>query len=263
MDEPLVPTPAGPARISWFEPEHSAPAVVVLGHGSATGIESADLQAVASALPPRDIAVALVTQPYRLSGSVYGSDEASLDVAWRHVWPHVAQGGMPVIAAGRSAGSQVACRTAVDLGALGALALSYPLLGPGSPQELLATSLPMLSGKVESTPTVDRVSFRRSRPKPNSSKSPSPTIRPGYRRDEESMPRQPWRPSPERSPARSARGRADRSASGDVALRAYGEGSRPRRLRIRRRRRRSGRTRRTSHHRAPRRRPGTDIDPGT
>jgi predicted alpha/beta-hydrolase family hydrolase len=144
MGEQLVPTPVGQARISWFEPVRAARAVVVLGHGSATGIESADLQAVASALPPRDIAVALVTQPYRLSGSGRGSDEASLDVAWRHVWPHVAPGAMPMIAGGRSAGSQVACRTAKDLGAVGVLALSYPLFGPGSPQELLATGLPTL-----------------------------------------------------------------------------------------------------------------------
>jgi hypothetical protein len=56
----------------------------------------------------------------------------------------VASLGLPVIAGGRSAGSQVACRTAKDLGAVAVLALSYPLLGPGGPRELLATGLPML-----------------------------------------------------------------------------------------------------------------------
>jgi uncharacterized protein len=117
---------------------------VVLGHGSATGVESADLQTLASVLPPRGISVALVTQPYRLSGGRLGRDEASLDTAWQNVWPHVAQGGLPVIAGGRSAGSQVACRTAKHLGAAAVLALSYPLLGPGSARELLATGVAML-----------------------------------------------------------------------------------------------------------------------
>jgi predicted alpha/beta-hydrolase family hydrolase len=49
-----------------------------------------------------------------------------------------------VIAGGRSAGSQVACRTAQDLKAFAVLALSYPLNGPGHAPELLATGLPTL-----------------------------------------------------------------------------------------------------------------------
>jgi predicted alpha/beta-hydrolase family hydrolase len=109
----------------------------------ATGVESADLQAIAQELPTRGIAVALVTQPHRLAGRG-GIDESSLDAAWRHVWPSVAERGVPVIAGGRSAGSQVACRTVRELGAIDVLALSYPLLGPGSPRELLSTDLPVL-----------------------------------------------------------------------------------------------------------------------
>jgi uncharacterized protein len=144
MDEQFVATPVGEARISWYRPTGPTRAIMVLGHGSATGIESADLQAIAGVLPARDVTVALVTQPYRLSGGRYGRDETSLDVAWRHVWPYVADGVAPVVAGGRSAGSQVACRTAKDLGARAVLALSYPLVGPGSPRELLATDLPML-----------------------------------------------------------------------------------------------------------------------
>jgi predicted alpha/beta-hydrolase family hydrolase len=142
--EVSVPTPVGEARISWFKPVGEARAVMVLGHGSATGVESPDLQAVARTLPTRGVAVALITQPYRLSGGSHGRDEPSLDLAWAHVWPAVAHLGVPVIAGGRSAGSQVACRTAKHLGALGVLALSYPLLGPGSVAELLATGLPVL-----------------------------------------------------------------------------------------------------------------------
>jgi predicted alpha/beta-hydrolase family hydrolase len=149
MTTEYVDTPVGDASIDWHQPADPLLAVVVLGHGTATGVEAPDLQAVAHALPPVGIAVALVTQPYRLalrrnSVGQRASDEPSLDAAWRAVWRHVALPGVPVVAGGRSAGSQVACRTAKELGADGVVALSYPLLGPGSPGELLATGLPML-----------------------------------------------------------------------------------------------------------------------
>jgi uncharacterized protein len=51
-----------------------------------TGIESAGLQALAAALPPRDVTVALVTQPYRLETNPRAASEASLDLAWTTVW---------------------------------------------------------------------------------------------------------------------------------------------------------------------------------
>jgi uncharacterized protein len=144
VSEVLVPTPVGTARITWYPACGSMRAVALLGHGSATGIESPDLQALAGALPPRGITVALVTQPYRLDANPGAADEASLDLAWTAVWPAAADLGVPVIAGGRSAGAQVACRTAAGLGAHAVLALAYPLLGPGSPAELLATGRPAL-----------------------------------------------------------------------------------------------------------------------
>jgi uncharacterized protein len=149
MRQEYVDTPVGPAAIAWYESAAPARAVVALGHGSATGVDAPDLQAIAATMPPLGITVALITQPYRLARSgghpiAHASDEPSLDVAWRAVWPHLAAGNTPMIAGGRSAGSQVACRTAKVLGARGVVALSYPLLGPGSPRELLATGLPTL-----------------------------------------------------------------------------------------------------------------------
>jgi uncharacterized protein len=144
VSEELVPTPVGTARLTWYPARGSARAVALLGHGSATGTESADLQALAAALPRRDITVALVTQPYRLEANPRAADEASLDQAWTAVWPAAAGQGVPVISGGRSAGAQVACRTARQLGARAVLALAYPLLGPGSPRELLATGRPTL-----------------------------------------------------------------------------------------------------------------------
>jgi uncharacterized protein len=140
----LVPTSAGPAGITWYPAHGPARAVALLGHGTATGVEAPDLQALAAALPEHGVSVALVTQPYRISRTRAGSDEASLDAAWRAVWPIAAGLGVPVISGGRSAGAQVACRTAGQLGAHAVLALAYPLLGPGSPRELLATGRPAL-----------------------------------------------------------------------------------------------------------------------
>lgn len=140
----LVPTPIGTARLDWFPAQGRPRAVALLGHGTATGVKAPDLQALATVLPRRGITVALATQPYRLENNRKVSDEASLDTAWTALWPSAAALGLPVISGGRSAGSQVACRTANDLGALAVLALAYPLLGPGSPRELLATARPTL-----------------------------------------------------------------------------------------------------------------------
>jgi predicted alpha/beta-hydrolase family hydrolase len=140
----LVPTPVGTAGITWHPAQRPARAVAVLGHGTATGVEAPDLQALAAALPGRGVSVALVTQPYRMSRTRAGCDEASLDAAWQALWPIISGLGLPVFSGGRSAGSQVACRTAEQLGAHAVLALAYPLLGPGSPEELLTTSKPTL-----------------------------------------------------------------------------------------------------------------------
>jgi predicted alpha/beta-hydrolase family hydrolase len=143
MEERLVTTPVGTARLDWYTAQGTHRATVVLGHGIATGVEAMDLQALAHALPPTGITVVLVTQPYRVERDPRVSDEQSLDRAWTAIWPS-STAGIPLVAGGRSAGSQVACRTARALGAHAVLALAYPLLGPGSPAELLATGRPTL-----------------------------------------------------------------------------------------------------------------------
>ena len=65
----LVPTPVGAAGVTWYAAHGPARAVALLGHGSATGVEAPDLQALAGALPRQGVSVALVTQPYRLGRS--------------------------------------------------------------------------------------------------------------------------------------------------------------------------------------------------
>src|SRR5882762_5349282 len=111
MREEFVPTPVGRARLDWFPAPGAPRATVVLGHGTATGVEAADLQALGAALPPLGITVVLVTQPYRVEGDRRVADEPSLDRAWAAIWPTVTNPEAPMITGGRSAGSQVACRT--------------------------------------------------------------------------------------------------------------------------------------------------------
>jgi uncharacterized protein len=146
VDEHYVQTPVGKARLDWFPAAGEQRATVVLGHGTATGVEAADLQALASALPTVGVAVGLITQPYRVEHNPRVANEEALDQAWRATWPEVVARSQstPVIAGGRSAGSQVACRTATELGAQAVLILAYPLLGPGSARELLSVTKPAL-----------------------------------------------------------------------------------------------------------------------
>lgn len=148
MHEETVQAPAGPARVTW----HPAPRprlVLALGHGAGGGIEARDLRALAAALPPDGVTVALVEQPWRVAGKKVAPAPKTLDAGWHAVWPALVAPGLPVVAGGRSAGARVACRTAAALGAEAVLALSFPLHPPGRPEksraeELLATGLPTL-----------------------------------------------------------------------------------------------------------------------
>ncbi|MFF3320625.1 alpha/beta family hydrolase [Streptomyces sp. NPDC002889] len=144
----IVRTEAGDARVSWW-PADKARGVLALGHGAGGGIEARDLKAVAEVLPAHGVTVALVEQPWRVAGKKVAPAPRTLDVGWRGVWPVLEKAGLPVVSGGRSAGARVACRTAVELGAVGVLALSFPLHPPGRPersrvQELLDAGVPTL-----------------------------------------------------------------------------------------------------------------------
>ncbi|MEU6811219.1 alpha/beta family hydrolase [Streptomyces sp. NPDC046831] len=143
-----IETDAGTARVTW----HTAPGarmVLAVGHGAGGGIEARDLRALAHALPPRGVTVALVEQPWRVAGRKVAPAPKTLDTGWRGLWPALARTGLPVVSGGRSAGARVACRTATELGAHAVLALSFPLHPPGRPErsragELLAAGVPTL-----------------------------------------------------------------------------------------------------------------------
>ena len=139
-----VGTPAGDARV------HVAAARrrlgnLALGHGAGGGVEAADLAALAAALPARGITVLRVEQPWRVAGRRVAGPPPSLDAAWLAVLAALAVRG-PLVVGGRSAGARVACRTAAQLGAVGVLALAFPLHPPGRPDR---SRLPELDLPVE------------------------------------------------------------------------------------------------------------------
>lgn len=135
-----VDTPAGEARVHWY-PARRARCVLALGHGAGGGVTARDLLALATELPAAGVTVALVEQPWRVAGRKVAPAPKTLDGAWRGLWPALLRAGPPVIAGGRSAGARVACRTAVDLGAVAVLALAFPLHPPGRPERSRAAEL--------------------------------------------------------------------------------------------------------------------------
>ncbi|MFD5591788.1 alpha/beta family hydrolase [Streptomyces griseorubiginosus] len=144
----IIGTDAGDARVTWHRASR-ARLVLAVSHGAGGGIEARDLQALAATLPRHGVTVALVEQPWRVAGKKLAPAPKTLDVGWRGLWPALTKPGLPVISGGRSAGARVACRTAVELGAVAVLALSFPLHPPGKPEksragELLGSGVPTL-----------------------------------------------------------------------------------------------------------------------
>ncbi|HEU5353640.1 MAG TPA: alpha/beta family hydrolase [Actinocrinis sp.] len=142
----LVQTPVGDARLTCVSVLGPHRATLVLGHGAGGGIEAADLQALAAALPAHGVEVVLVEQPWRVAGKRIAPAPKTLDVAWRAVLEHLrerrdAPVASPLIVGGRSAGARVACRTGASTGAAAVLALAFPLHPPGKPEKTRADEL--------------------------------------------------------------------------------------------------------------------------
>ena len=120
----------------------------MLGHGAGGGVETPDLVALARAMPSAGVTVVRVEQPWRVAGRKVAAPPPQLDIAWRAVLGEIDVEG-PLVVGGRSAGARVACRTAKDLGAVGCLALAFPLHPPGRPavtrvDELTGSGVPTL-----------------------------------------------------------------------------------------------------------------------
>ena len=177
-----VPTPRGPAEGELTRPTGGAPvALLMLGHGAGGSVDAPDLTAVRQAALAAGVAVARVTQPYRVAGRKTPPPATHLDQAWTAVVDALreepALATLPLIVGGRSSGARVACRTAATVGAVGVVALAFPLHPPGRPERSRADELP------EAVPTLvvngDRDPFGVPTPRPGV----TVVVHPGERHD--------------------------------------------------------------------------------
>jgi uncharacterized protein len=144
-----VDTPSGPASYVLDKPRAPIHALLMLGHGAGGGVDAPDLIAVRDAVLRVGVAVARVTQPYRVAGRRAPAPAPRLDEAWVAVAAALPR-KWPLIAGGRSSGARVACRTAGQIGAVGVVALAFPVHPPGKPErsragELRAVGVPALA----------------------------------------------------------------------------------------------------------------------
>lgn len=135
-----VRTSVGPGRWHLDVPRGRSRMLLALGHGAGGGVEAADLRLLAAHLPAWGVAVARFEQPWRLAGRPVAVAPPRLDTAWCEALPAL-PAGLPLICGGRSAGARVACRTADAAGAVGVLALAFPLHPPGRPERSRASEL--------------------------------------------------------------------------------------------------------------------------
>ncbi len=92
-----------------------------------------DLVALAQALPRQGISVVRIEQPWRVAGKRVAARPDALDAA-TIACVNAIRVRTPIVLGGRSAGARVACRLARSLGAVGCLALAFPLHPPGRPE---------------------------------------------------------------------------------------------------------------------------------
>jgi len=131
-------------------------ATLLLSHGAGGGIGSRDLAALASALPRQGVTVVCFEQPWVLAGRKVAAPPATLDVGLRAAAGRL-RSTAPLVVGGRSAGARSAARTASELGAVGCLALAFPLHPPGRPEksrldELVGAGVPTLVVQGERDP---------------------------------------------------------------------------------------------------------------
>lgn len=129
-----VETPAGVAQVQVEKPRGRARAVLVIGHGAGGGVDAPDILAVRTAALAAGVRVVRVTQPYRVAGRRTPAPAGQLDTAWLAVLENLAP-RLPLIVGGRSSGARVACRTAAAAGAVGVVALAFPVHPPGRPEK--------------------------------------------------------------------------------------------------------------------------------
>jgi uncharacterized protein len=142
-----VSTPHGEGRLVTYRARRPV-ATLLLSHGAGRGIDTRDLEALATSLPRQGIEVQLFEQPWRVAGGKVATPPAKLDAGFTAA-AKALRSRTPLVVGGRSAGARSAARTALSLGAAGCLALAFPLHPPGRPdksrlEELLGAGVPTL-----------------------------------------------------------------------------------------------------------------------
>lgn len=150
-----IETPHGEGRLH-VRRAHRPLATLLLSHGAGGGVDARDLLALAAALPGQGFSVVLLEQPWRVAGRRVATPPASLDAGLRAAAAAV-RVRTPLVVGGRSAGARSAARCATSLGAIGCLALSFPLHPPGRPDksradELAGAGVPVLVVQGERDP---------------------------------------------------------------------------------------------------------------
>jgi predicted alpha/beta-hydrolase family hydrolase len=134
-----IQTPVGPGLAEIERPSGRPRGLLVLGHGAGGGVDAPDLRAARAAALRIGVAVARVTQPYRVDGRRSPAPAPTLDTAWTASIAAIrTQRGMrtlPLVCGGRSSGARVACRTADALGTVGVVCLAFPVHPPGRPEK--------------------------------------------------------------------------------------------------------------------------------
>ncbi|MEV6657215.1 alpha/beta hydrolase family protein [Nocardia fluminea] len=131
-----IETTVGPAEIELDEVGDPA-FLLVITHGAGGGVDAKDILAVRDSAVDAGGAVARVVQPYRVAGRRAPGNAEKQDHAWLEIVAALKARfpGTPIVQGGRSNGARVACRTAVEVGARGVIALSFPLHPPGKPEK--------------------------------------------------------------------------------------------------------------------------------
>lgn len=130
-------TSGGPAHLALDRPAGEPAFLIALTHGAGGTPGTPDVLAVRDIALARGAATALVTQPYRVKGARAPGSAVRQDAAWAEIIAALtAEAGLsevPLVQGGRSNGARVVCRTAQAVGAVGVIALAFPLRPPASP----------------------------------------------------------------------------------------------------------------------------------
>lgn len=131
--ERRVDTPHGEARLVTDRSRHPV-ATLLLSHGAGNGIDTPDLEALARHLPRNGITVVRLEQPWKVAGRKIATAPPTLDAGLVAAADQL-RVRTPLVVGGRSAGARSAARCARTLGAVGCLALAFPLHPPGRPEK--------------------------------------------------------------------------------------------------------------------------------